>query len=443
MQRDAGRIGLLEDDPIMGESLVQRLTLEGHKVQWWTHGEQALRELSTQVGDFDLVICDIRLPDMNGEEVFRQSCGESSTPFLFMSGYGDIDQAVRLMRSGAVDFITKPFEMAALLDRISSSLRSVPASSLDAELGISPAMRNAAMILRRFAAHTLPVLIQGETGTGKEVCARYLHQVSSRASSPFMAVNCAAIPAELLESELFGHERGAFTGAHQLHRGYAERAGDGILFLDEIGDMPLSLQAKLLRLMEDGHFHRLGSEKPIPFKARVVCATHQEIEGDRGSRFRQDLYFRLSALPITLPPLRERCEDILWLAQRFLDEITEVRETSVRGISALAEDAMLEHPWPGNARELRNRLERAAALSENTLLMPIDIFPDKRVAFASAPVETLSEARDAAERRQIVRALSATNGQVSQAARQLGVSRTTLWEKMTRFGIEGIARSEN
>lgn len=443
MQRDAGRIGLLEDDPIMGESLVQRLSLEGHKVEWWTRGEEAVRGLSSSATDFDLVICDIRLPDMDGEDVFRQSCRETTTPFLFMSGYGDIDQAVRLMRSGAVDFITKPFDMATLLDRIASSLRSSSGSTTDGELGISPSMRHVEMVLRRYASHSLPVLIQGETGTGKEVCARFLHQASGRPAAPFMAVNCAAIPAELLESELFGHEKGAFTGAHQLHRGYAERAGDGILFLDEIGDMPLPLQVKLLRLIEDGHFHRLGSEKPIPFKARIVCATHQEIEDGSRSAFRQDLYFRLSALPINLHPLRERPEDVLWLAQRFLEEITEVRDTPVRGISALAEDAMLEHRWPGNARELRNRLERAAALSENTLLMPIDLFPEKRVAFVAPPVETLSEARDAAERRQILRVLSMTNGQISLAARHLGVSRTTLWEKMTRFGIENTARPEN
>ncbi|KSV92922.1 arsenic response regulator transcription factor AioR [Sinorhizobium sp. GL28] len=442
MPRETGRIGLLEDDPIMGESLVQRLLLEGHKVQWWTRGDQALRELSGHAGDFDLVICDIRLPDMNGEEVFRQSCFESSTPFLFMSGFGDIDQAVRLMRSGAVDFITKPFEMGTLLDRIASSLRSVPDDALEGVLGISASMRNVEMILRRYASHTLPVLVQGETGTGKEICARFLHQVSDRAKAPFMAVNCAAIPSELLESELFGHEKGAFTGANQLHRGYAERAGDGILFLDEIGDMPLPLQAKLLRLIEDGHFHRLGSEKPIPFKARIVCATHQDVESER-TRFRQDLYFRLSALPVTLLPIRERPEDILWLAQRFLDEITEARETSVRGISALAEDMMLEHVWPGNARELRNRLERAVALSESTLLMPLELFPDKRIAVVAGPVETLSEARDAAERRQILRALSMTDGHISEAARCLGVSRTTLWEKMTRFGIESGGRSEN
>nr|CAD6438296.1 sigma-54-dependent Fis family transcriptional regulator [Rhizobium sp. Q54] len=442
MQRETGRIAILEDDPIMGESLIQRLSLEGHKVKWWTKGEQAMRELASGSEPFDLVVCDIRLPDMNGEEVFRQASRDTATPFLFMSGYADIDQAVRLMRSGAVDFITKPFDMTAFLDRVSSSLRSKRQDELNSSLGISRAMRDAEQMLRRYASHPLPVLIQGETGTGKEVSARFLHQLSKRALAPFIAVNCAAIPAELLESELFGHEKGAFTGAHQLHRGYAERAGEGILFLDEIGDMPPVLQAKLLRLIEDGWFHRVGSETSIPFKARIVCATHQEIGSDASS-FRKDLFFRLSALPVMLAPLRERQEDILWLAQRFLEEIMQIRETRVRGISTIAEDAMLEHCWPGNARELRNRLERAAALSENLLVMPADLFPDVAKVSDTPRIGTLSDARDAAERRQILRALSATGGQISQAAGHLGISRTTLWEKMTRFGIEASERSAN
>ncbi|MFN3721389.1 MAG: arsenic response regulator transcription factor AioR [Rhizobium rhizophilum] len=442
MPRETGRIAILEDDPIMGESLHQRLCLEGHTVTWWTKGEQAVRELSDCPKAYDLVVCDIRLPDMNGEEVFRQASRDTATPFLFMSGYGDIDQAVRLMRSGAVDFITKPFDMTAFLERVSSSLRSKEQPNATGTLGISRAMRNVEQMLRRYAPHPLPVLIQGETGTGKEVSARFLHQVSKRKSAPFIAVNCAAIPGDLLESELFGHEKGAFTGAHQLHRGYAERAGDGILFLDEIGDMPPNLQAKLLRLIEDGCFHRVGSEASIPFRARIVCATHQEIGSD-GSSFRKDLFFRLSALPVRLAPLRDRPEDILWLAHRFLEGIMEIRETRVRGIGTLAEDAMLEHCWPGNARELRNRLERAAALSENLLLMPADIFSDIVTTSDTTRIETLADAREAAERRQILRALGATSGQISQAARRLGISRTTLWEKMTRFGIEASECSDN
>ncbi|CCF22053.1 Two-component response regulator AioR; As(III) responsive; Fis family (NtrC-like) activator, sigma-54 specific (plasmid) [Pseudorhizobium banfieldiae] len=440
MPHETGRIAILEDDPIMGESLHQRLSLEGHTVKWWTKGEQAVRELTDGTDAFDLVVCDIRLPDMNGEEVFRKASRDTATPFLFMSGYGDIDQAVRLMRNGAVDFITKPFDMTAFLERVSLSLRSK--EQPEGTLGISLAMRNVEQVLRRYASHPLPVLIQGETGTGKEVSARFLHQISARKASPFIAVNCAAIPGDLLESELFGHEKGAFTGAHQLHRGYAERAGEGILFLDEIGDMQPTLQVKLLRLIEDGYFHRVGSEGQVPFRARIVCATHQDIGSD-GSSFRKDLFFRLSTLPVRIAPLRERPEDILWLAHRFLEAIMEIRDTRVRGIGALAEDAMLEHSWPGNARELRNRLERAAALSESMLLMPADIFPEIVTAYNAPRMETLADAREAAERRQILRALSATNGQILQAARRLGISRTTLWEKMTRFGIEASGCSGN
>lgn len=443
MQHDAVRIGLLEDDPIMGESLVRSLSLEGHTVKWWTRGDQALRDLAASSGGIDLVICDIRLPDMSGEAVFKKSAQMRSTPFLFMSGYSDIDQAVPLMRSGAVDFITKPFDMSALLDRIASSAQLRNTLGSETALGISQAMQQAETILRRYADHRLPVLIQGETGTGKEVCARFLHRISDRRAAPFMAVNCAAIPAELLESELFGHEKGAFTGAHQMHRGYAERAGEGILFLDEIGDMPAPLQAKLLRLVEDGNFYRLGSEKPIPFKARIVCATHQDIASSNTGGFRQDLYYRLSALPLSLLPLRERQQDILWLAQMFLEDIMDMRETSVRGISALAEQALLDHAWPGNARELRNRLERAVALSESPLLMPIDLFPEERGEPATDVTETLSDARDAAEKRQILKALTVTGGQISLAAKALGISRTTLWEKMTRYDIEGVTRSES
>ncbi|MGJ7040896.1 DNA-binding NtrC family response regulator [Shinella sp. BE166] len=433
MRHDGVRIGLLEDDPIMGESLVRGLSLEGHSVRWWKRGEEAVRDLTSGQDDVDLVICDIRLPDMNGEDVFRQSSRISSTPFLFMSGYAEIDQAVRLMRSGAVDFITKPFEMGALLDRIANNAQAAKAGQ--GTLGVSPQMCRAETILHRYADHHLPVLIQGETGTGKEVCARLLHRTSERRDKPFVAVNCAAIPADLLESELFGHERGAFTGAHQQHRGYAERAGEGVLFLDEIGDMPANLQAKLLRLIEDGSFHRLGGEKPLTFRARIVCATHRDIISSAVSGFRQDLFYRLSALPLQLAPLRERPDDIVWLAQTFLEEIIAARDTCVRGIGAAAEEALIEHDWPGNARELRNRLERAIALSEGTLLVPADVFPDRAHVADHPATATLAEIRDAAEKRQIQRALNDCGGQVARAARALGISRTTLWEKMTRYGI--------
>lgn len=438
MLPDRARIGLVEDDPVMGGSIVQRLELEGWDVIWWQTGRQAVGEIAGVAGALDLVICDIRLPDMSGEMVFDELARQPNVPpFLFVTGFGDIDQAVRLMRSGAVDFMTKPFAMDDFLKRIETGRRTTRAGLRlnDYVLGQSPAIQHAENLIHRYAAHDLPVLVTGETGSGKEVAARLLHQVSARASEPFVAVNCAAIPADLLESEIFGHEKGAFTGAYQRHLGYAERAKGGTLFLDEIGDMPPALQAKLLRLIESAFFSRLGGETQVPFRARIVAATHQNLAPGQASGFREDLYFRLAVLPVEIPPLRQRPEDVVWLLDRFLDNAVARSDVRIRGYSALTEEAALAHPWPGNVRELRNRVDRAVALATSEWLMPADLFPEKAAPKTSPGFVPLSDVRDAAERRQIERALEHTGGQVIKAAELLGVARTTLWEKMTRLGI--------
>lgn len=424
----------------MGGSIVQRLELEGWDVSWWQTGRAAVAGIPASVGNLDLVICDIRLPDMSGEDVFNELARQPNTPpFLFVTGHGEIDQAVRLMRSGAADFMTKPFAMEEFLKRIESGRRTAASDGGSKRyfLGESPAIRRAEDLIRRFAGHDLPVLITGETGSGKEVAARLLHQVSSRGGEPFMAVNCAAIPGDLLESEIFGHERGAFTGAQQRHLGYAERAGRGTLFLDEIGDMPASLQAKLLRLIEDTGFTRVGGESLIPFRARIVAATHRNSIESPAVGFREDLYFRLAVLPVEIPPLRERPEDVVWLLDRFLENATARSGARIRGYSALAEEAALAHSWPGNVRELRNRVDRAAAMSSGEWIMPGDLFPERSPGPGSQGFAPLSDVRDAAERRQIERALQETGGQVAKAADLLAISRTTLWEKMTRLGIGG------
>jgi DNA-binding NtrC family response regulator len=253
-----------------------------------------------------------------------------------------------------------------------------------------------------------------------------------------MAVNCAAIPGELMESELFGHERGAFTGALTRHEGYAERAKGGILFLDEIGDLPAPLQAKLLRLLHDRTFHRLGGTMPIICQARVICSTNRDLEAlTAAGAFREDLFYRINVIPVTIPPLRTRPDDILPLLRGYVRHFSESFGRSVRGPTSPAEEAALAHAWPGNVRELRNRVERAVALADQRWLGPMNLFPDLGLEEGRQhrPLSTLAEARDAAERRQIERALEQTNGRVAKAAELLGVSRTTLWEKMRRIGL--------
>ncbi|MBZ8134423.1 sigma-54 dependent transcriptional regulator [Afifella sp. IM 167] len=438
MPHEIPRIGLIEDDPIMGESLQERLSLEGFDVTWWKAGEAALSDRRVKLAELGLMICDIRLPDIGGEEVFRRAAeSPGAPPFLFVTAHADIDQAVRLMRAGAGDFVTKPFAMDEFLSRIASAMRPATGTSEAPHLGVSPQMRRIEETLRRLADQRLAVLLSGETGVGKEVAARFLHAVSSRAAHPFVAVNCAAIPADLLESEIFGHERGAFTGAASRHLGYAERAKDGTLFLDEIGELPLALQAKLLRLLEEGIFTRVGGETSLPLKARIVAASNADLASavERGA-FREDLFFRLNALWVELPPLRERIEDIPWLMETLFPA-DQAMSRGIRGIGSLAEEAALAHPWPGNVRELRNRLQRAAALADGEWIMPRDLFPELGMPAPEDMFPTLAEVRDAAERRQIERALEVTEGQISETSRILGISRTTLWEKMRRLGIPG------
>jgi DNA-binding NtrC family response regulator len=429
-------IALIEDDPIMGESLVQRLKLEGAKVCWWRTGAEALLGLSKTPSD--AVVCDIRLPDQSGADVFRSIARERRVPpFVFVTAYGDIDQAVMLIREGARDYVTKPFVMGEFLSRLEQALGPA-APEGEPVLGVSAAMREIEAFLRRASRVASNLLLTGETGVGKEVCARFLHLARAQPRGPFMAVNCAAIPAELLESELFGHEKGAFTGAHARHLGFAERAGTGVLFLDEISELTPKLQAKLLQVIESRCFHRIGGEQSIPFKARLICATNTDLSGStRSGQFREDLYYRINVLSLHVPPLRERVEDIEWLMDRFFADFASRIDGNAVGLSALAYEVAREHSWPGNVRELKNRIERAVALAGSPWIMPADLFPDREGA--PVPLEEfiapLCAARGAAEKRHIERALAMTGGAVLPAAKLLGVSRTTLWEKMKRYGL--------
>ena len=275
MPREHSLIGVVEDDPVMGGTLVHRLELEGYDAVWWRTGEQAIQGLRTVRPD--VVVCDIRLPDVSGEQVFLSVLPQlGGMPFLFVTAYGQVEQAVRLTKAGAVDYIAKPYALPDLLDRIPRLITQRPGAA--GVLGASAAMRQLELLLRRVADIDSSLLFTGESGAGKEVAARFVHQISTRAAAPFMAVNCAAIPNELIESELFGHEKGAFTGAHGRHHGYVERARDGFLFLDEVGELPMPVQAKLLRLLEERAFTRIGGEATIKTCARIVCATNVDLE---------------------------------------------------------------------------------------------------------------------------------------------------------------------
>ncbi|MFZ5789625.1 MAG: sigma-54-dependent transcriptional regulator [Pseudomonadota bacterium] len=440
-ERDRRRIGILENDAIMGESLAQRLALEGYQPVWWHTGGEALDALAEAPPD--LMICDIRLPDMNGEELFRAAMPAlRGCPVLFITAFGEIDQAVRLMRAGANDYLTKPFAMEDFLGRVEHLLRDRTDTAAGGVLGRSEAMQRIEALVHRIANIDSTVLLTGESGVGKEVAARHLHALSRHAGAPFMAVNCAAIPSELIESELFGHERGAFTGAHARHEGYAERARDGILFLDEVTELSLPVQAKLLRLVQERTFFRLGGEQPLQFRARLVCASNADVEARvREGRFREDLFYRINVIPIALPPLRERRDDIRPLLQRYVDYFAEAMGKPVRGLTPQAEAEAEAHDWPGNVRELRNRIERAVALADGAWIGAEDLFPEQATSgHFSASGASLAAVRDAAERRHILATLEATAGQVQQAAQRLGISRTTLWEKMRRLGISGDPR---
>ncbi|WP_029030542.1 sigma-54-dependent transcriptional regulator [Salinarimonas rosea] len=448
---------VIEDDEILGASLQQRLALEGWHVRWARSCAEALASIARQTPD--AVMCDIRLPDGDGESLMRDVFARAgAVPTIFMTAYGGIDQAVRLVRMGARDYVTKPFELDEVVDKLRAATGGDGSAKTGedddaaadpfASFGLSPATSGTRRTLERIADVDLPVLLTGETGTGKEVAARFLHAQSRRGAGPFVAVNCAALAPELVDSALFGHEKGAFTGAHERRLGLAETAGEGTLFLDEIGELDAALQAKLLRLVQERELMRVGGVRPVPFCARLVCATHRDLEAEvaRGV-FREDLWYRINVVTIRIPALRERPAEIEPLLRRFVGEAgPRLRGTRVSPApDAIA--AAQAYDWPGNVRELKNRVERAVALCEEDAIGAPDLFPDalpkpppagsSTVSSAPAAAEglTLAEVREAAEKAHIEAMLRATGNGIQETAQRLGVSRTTLWEKMRRLGI--------
>ena len=437
---------VVEDDPIIGPALVHRLRLEGYRPRLAETGAAALREARALRPD--AVLSDIRLPDMSGEEVYLRLLAEhGALPAFFMTAFGDVAQAVRLVRAGARDYLTKPVDVDRLLEALGAALipQSVRAEEglgeveKPAALGVSAAMRGVEAILRKAARVDVPVVLTGETGVGKEVAARFLHAASSRAKEAFVALNCAAVPRDLAESTLFGHERGAFTGAAARQPGLAERAGSGTLLLDEIAELAPELQAKLLRLVQERAFLPLGAAAERRFAARLVCATHADLAARvRSGGFREDLYYRLNVIAVEIPPLRRRVEDVPWLAERLLAEVVARFGLGPRSLSPAAAAALADHDWPGNVRELRNRIERAVALAEGEVLEPHDLFPESALERESAPgAPLLGAAIQGATRVAVTEALARAGGNRAEAARFLGISRTTLWKRMRELGLTG------
>lgn len=434
------RICLIEDDAIMGEALVDRLELEGYACDWHRFGGQALAAL--QERRYAVAVSDIRLPDMSGEALYLslREAGMELPPFLFITAFGAIDQAVRLLKLGAEDYLAKPLDIPLLLAKIRDlAERARPLGGDQGELGISAAMRRIEATLPRLAKHADTLLITGESGVGKEWVARALHRRLSP-PGPFVAVNCGAIPEGLLESELFGHEKGAFTGAIRTRPGVFEQADGGILFLDEIGDMPLSMQIRLLRAIQERSVVRVGGETPLPVNIKLVCATHRDLkERVRRGEFREDLYYRIHTMHLDVPPLRERKEDILWLAGRFLSDLCAEKALSPRLLAPPAEQALVNYPWPGNVRELRHCLERACILGTQSLLTVETLFGELGGELESEAegiaTESLADYLAKCERAYINHLLEQNSWRITDTAGRLGISRKALWEKMRRLGI--------
>ncbi len=451
---------LIEDDPIAGQSLVTYLTGNGLDVRWFQSGGEALQEIIHDP-DPELFILDIRLPDMTGEELYLALRSRfSGASFIVVTAFGTVEQAVRLVKEGVNDYVTKPFDPSVLLEKIERLLRRRRDERLASELvsdlrsrlgrgqtaiGVSPEMRKVEQMIAKVRDLPSNLLITGETGVGKELVARLCHSTGARSAGPFVAINCSAFPASLLESELFGYERGAFTGADRRKPGKLELANGGTLFLDEIGELSPETQVKLLRVLQEREFERLGGTQSIPLDIRLIAATHRDLkEALKQGRMREDFYYRIHVLHIHLPPLRQRKEDILFLARYFVEFFSQELGRKAPSLSPTAESALLAYDFPGNVRELRNMVERAVALCEREVLVPMDFFPEspaevkpKEVTPTEVvPPGNLKAAAAAAEMDRIRQALVQANYRMTRAAEVLGVSRKTLWEKIKRYGIE-------
>src|SRR5205809_2833436 len=461
MDQAKPRILVIDDDPRIRSSLVDTLELEAFEVVSAGDAETALQQVSADLPE--VVILDLRLPGLDGMEALRKLKEIApQLPVVILTGFGDVPSAVEAMRLGAYDFLNKPVGPEKILIVVRRALEhqalGTELKALRSKLGQRDPLRwlmgrgqdiqQVTQQIRHVADSNFTILIQGETGTGKELVARSIHQLSARREKPFVALDCGAIPETLIESELFGYEKGAFTGADRRREGHFQLAQGGTLFLDEIVNLPFPTQAKLLRTLEERQVQVLGAKGPLPVDVRIIAAANVPMDGEiRTGRFRQDLYYRLNEFVIVVPPLRERVEDIVYLAERFLAEASMELQRPVRGISDEAVQVLLGYHWPGNVRELRNVIRRAVLLSSDLIepghLLPLPAnSPEARPVEVSAFLppglprrEMARMAAAEAERRAIRQALRTARGNKSEAARILGTDFKTLHLKMRRYGI--------
>jgi two-component system response regulator AtoC len=456
---------LVVDDEVGVLTLIRRFAEgDGFEVITCTDGRQALQIAESRRPD--LVMVDLRMPDVAGLEIVRALReADSRAMIVLMTGYGSIDSAVEAVKLGAADYLTKPFDLQRLRHTFSTvreeSERRARMMAVDREvaasvefagmIGRSPVMQEVFDLIRRLAPHVRAALIVGETGTGKELVARALHQCGPRKSRRFVAVNCSAVVETLFESELFGHVRGAFTGATDAKAGLFETADGGTLFLDEIGELPMPLQAKLLRVLETGEVQRVGAVQTVKTDVRVVCATNRDLSLDvAAGRFRNDLLYRLNVIQIALPSLRERREDIPYLTAAFVREFSERFSKPISGVALGAERLLNAAPWPGNIRQLRNVLERACMLSEGPMVNEPDVLasirptipaqPSLAGSSTGAPDGEPPHALSSLERQHIMKVIAETGGNKARAARQLGLSRRALYRRLERHGLAEPAR---
>ena len=447
---------VVDDDPGHRGMLEALLGRWGLAVTSAGDGKEAVARVCER--PFDVVLMDIRMPDMDGITALKEIRKYNpAVPVVLMTAYSAVESAVEAMKSGAVDYLIKPLDFDQLKSTLfktlehSEAVRSgerfpVPVEGI---VGNSPAVRRMLEMIHTVAPSEATVLINGKSGTGKELVARAIHNQSQRKDGPWVAVNCAALTESLLESELFGHEKGAFTGADKRREGRFSQADGGTLFLDEIGELPLLLQAKLLRALQQGEVQRVGSDTPVIVDVRVIAATNRNLREEVSEgRFREDLYYRLNVIGVEVPSLRERREDIPVLATAFLERFALANRKEIKGFTPQAMDALLKYSWPGNVRELENAVERAAILclgeyiSERELPMAVSSAPKNNDAPTLAELqgaageEPISMTLDEMERAAILRTLQDTGDNKSEAARRLGITRATLHNKLRRYDME-------